>query len=385
MNTRSQREYSSVTNHSYIAFNRRLTQPLTCRLVDLVMLALVGLSILSGCTPTCEEKPDQPRCVDLEMMGGDEIRDPSPGGEVIIGIGGSEGEDGDGVLIGEDGELIIYPNDQLSPLSIDVLVLAPIDQSLIVEYYAKIIEEVTTQLARYQVSVAHMAIAPMYRRLNFSTPLLYGEPDAESEFDTIEAALAHFSSEDGLMNLLDGGSLDGDNLLQLGKRLGNAVVHHPFTPTAAGQPLYREPERGMLVLWINPFGRRCDLSSCGGEEGLLIDQLLNQNDAGEATWLTMGGQSHLPIKRVVHAFIATEETSDYSAFINRCESRPGLPTRILDHIEPSEVSLYQELHQVLGQEGAPSVRVDFCQALSEQSGNALEAVANRTRVAIHEQ
>jgi hypothetical protein len=135
----------------------------------------------------------------------------------------------------------------------------------------------------------------------------------------------------------------------------------------------------MLVVWINPFARRCDLESCDGAEGSLASKLIASNTQNEATWLSLGGQGRLPLQSVVHAFVATEETSDEDGFFERCENRVGLPARILDHIEPSSINLYQQLNSHLTDEGLGSYRVDFCQAVSDEGYEALEGVALKLR------
>ena len=262
---------------------------------------------------------------------------------------------------------------------IDVLIIASFDQSLIGEYYGGVIDSIIDQLARYQVTVAHAAIAPMYRRLNTDTPLLYGTPDEESEFNNYNEAFAYFSSEEGLLSLDNQSGLDGQNLLQLGARLGTSAVYHPRLGSEGSRYLYRAAQDGMLVVWINPFARRCQLNDCVGPEGDLGSKLTAANERGEAEWLSLGGQERLPLNKIVHAFIGTEETSNEDDFFDRCSNRVGLPARILDHIEPSAIDLYKQLNNRLGDANLSSYRVDFCQAVSDEGFDALETVAAKMR------
>jgi len=261
--------------------------------------------------------------------------------------------------------------------------MAPFDQSLISEYYGEIIERVWLQLSRYQINVTHGAIAPMYRRLNNDTPLLYGSPDPDAEFMTYNEAFEYFSSEEGLLPLDNEVAHDGQNLLQLGARLGISGVYHPRTGSEGSQYLFRAPQDGLLVVWINPFERRCTLTECEGIEGSLASNLIAKNERNEATWLSLGGQGRLPINKIVHAFIGTEETNDLDGFEDRCKNRVGLPSRILDHIEPSSIDLYKQLNRHLSDAGLASYRVDFCEAVSDEGFDALEDVALKMRQSIH--
>lgn len=337
-------------------------------LITLVYMGAFWFGLLTGCTPTCEEMPDQPRCVMMEP-------DPEPDPEIIIG-----GADGGDIII-RDG-LTLDDGDTLEPRTIDLLIMAPIDQSPVSDFYDKLIDTTVVQLARYQLIVQHAAIAPMYRRLNQSVPLLYGLPDDEAEFDSLADALTYFTSEEGLSNLSDDGVRDGENLLQLGARLGTAAVHHPFTPVGQGEYLFREPEDGILVLWINPFSRRCVLGDCLNTGETLVEKLTELDENDQAAWLSMGGQQRLPLKRIVHGFIATEETSNYSTFLSRCQNRTGLPSGVLDYIENSPSPLYSSLQEELRAQGSPSSMVDFCAAISDQGEEALEQIAIIARRAI---
>ncbi|MAD61401.1 MAG: hypothetical protein CMH49_07815 [Myxococcales bacterium] len=335
-----------------------------------------------ACTPPCRFDEEQ-NCIVDEMeedLGG-------TGGEIDIELGGAEGDididiDGNGGNGNGNGGGItvdIMPSDDLSPKVVDLLVMAPFDQSVIGAYYGVIMDTVITQLDRYKISVAHAAIAPMYRRLNTDTPLLYGTPDNESEFMNYNEAFEYFSSEEGLLPLDNEVDIDGENLLQLGASLGTAGVYHPRQGSEGSQYLFRAPQDGMLVLWINPFARRCNLNDCEGAEGNLAAKLIASNGQEEATWLSLGGQGRLPLQNIVHAFVGTEETSDEDGFFERCENRVGLPSRILDHIEPSPINLYQQLNRHLTEEGLGSYRVDFCQAVSDEGYDALEGVAQKLR------
>lgn len=352
----------------------------------LCLVSVIALSI--ACTPPCRFDEEQ-NCIVDDMAGTE--------GEVDIELGGAEGE-GEGEIDididinggsgsggngsgggGGDIDINIVPGDDLSPKVVDLLVMAPFDQSVIGAYYGVIMDSVIGQLDRYKISVAHAAIAPMYRRLNNDTPLLFGTPDNEAEFLSYNEAFEFFSSEEGLLPLDNEVDSDGDNLLQLGSRLGTAGVYHPRQGSEGSQYLFRAPQDGMLVLWINPFARRCALNDCEGAEGALASKLISTNGQDEATWLSLGGQGRLPLKRIVHAFVGTEETSNEDAFFERCENRVGLPSRILDHIEPSPISLYQQLNRHLTDEGLGSYRVDFCQAVSDEGYDALEGVAQKLR------
>ena len=350
----------------------------------LSLLMYTALIFSVACTPPCRFN-EEANCEEGgEMMGGEVNIE----GE-IIGEGSGSSNGGSGNNNGGSGnnnggsgvglDIDIVPGDHLAPKEIDLLVMAPFDQSLIGEYYGDIIEATLAQLARYEITVAHAAIAPMYRRLNNDTPILYGTPDAEAEFTNYSEAFAYFSSEEGLLPLDNQVEHDGQNLLQLGARLGTAGVYHPQTGSEGSQYLFRAPKDGMLVVWINPFERRCNLDDCEGIEGSLADQLLATNDENQATWLSLGGRGRLDIDQIVHAFVGTEETGDFAAFEDRCKNRVGLPSRILDHIEPSSIDLYKQLNLRLSGAGLASYRVDFCAAVSDEGFDALEAVALKVR------
>lgn len=314
-------------------------------------LGLASLCFALACTPPCRFNAEE-NCDD-------------PMGEVIVG------------------EVIeVVPGENLTPKVIDLLVMAPVDQSVIGRYYGEIIDSVLNQLSRYQISVAHAAIAPMYRRLNTETPILFGTPDEEAEFMSYHDAFEYFSTEEGLLPLDNEVDSDGQNLLQLGARLGTAAPYHPRQGSEGSRYLFREPQDGLLVLWINPFARRCTLNECSGADGSLASALTAQNEAGEATWLSLGGQGRLPLRKIVHAFIATEETNDEDGFFERCSNRIGLPARILDHIEPSSNELYKELTTRLNQSSLASSRIDFCQAVSDEGFDVLENVALKTRQSV---
>jgi hypothetical protein len=299
------------------------------------------------------------------------------GGAVIIGGGGIGGGLGGAEGGGGGGDL------PLSPVNVDVLALVPLDQSLVSDYYGGLITDTIASLALSQVITNKVAIAPMYRRVNEEAPLLYGLGDEESEFGSYQEAMDFFTSEEGLALLDDDDERhDGANLTSLGARLGRTAIYHPNTPAAEGRYYYEEPRDGLIVIWVNPFKRRCSLSECTSEVGDLAELLTARDGVGGAAWLSMGANKTLPASRVFHLFISTEETDDEEGFFDSCASQTGFPSRVLDHIEPSRTPLYTQLQERLDVADIPSDALDFCEALSVEAPVQQTIAATRIRAAL---
>ena len=99
-----------------------------------------------------------------------------------IGGGGEGG--GTTVIVGgaefgwvEFGGVTSGPQVDESPVNVDMLVLVSLYQSLVSDYYASLVNDVIGHLALSFVFTRKVAIAPMYRRVNAETPLIYGVND----------------------------------------------------------------------------------------------------------------------------------------------------------------------------------------------------------------
>lgn len=280
------------------------------------------------------------------------------------GEGGTSGGGGPSIPVGgEGGNGGSQPEE--SPVNVDVLVMLPLDQGVVVETYPQLVEQVIIAMGAAFLVPNKIAIAPMYQRLGSETPLLWAQGDPESEFESYQQALNFYSSDEGLDLFEDGEDhQDGQNLLELGARLGMRSVFHPTSPAEEGRYYFDEVPEGLVVLWINPFPRRCSDTQCRHEGELLVDQLTARDEDGNAEWLNLAGGAGLSASRVFHLFIATEETTDEEGFFERCSRQAGFPSNILDDIGPSPVKLYGKLQARMDDVNIPNDEIDFCDALS---------------------
>ena len=309
----------------------------------LISLILVTL-LISACT----------------VIRGGEDNGGTSGGGGGGGAGGAEGGGG-GNLGGVDGG---SPIDE-EPVNVDVLIMLPLDQSPIVDYYPQLITQVVTAMELAFIFPQKVAVAPMYRQVGEETPLLWGLNDPESEFSNYTEVMDYYTSDEGLALIEDSPERqDGQNLLDLGGRLGMSTIYHPSRPAAEGRYYFDEQAEGLLVLWINPFKRRCDIGECGDQRGALVEQLTARDAEGRAAWLSLAGGARLPADRIFHLFIGTEESSDYESFVSSCADQAGFPSEILDHIEPSEHRLYGKLQGRFDEVGIPNYDIDLCDAFS---------------------
>ena len=209
--------------------------------------------------------------------------------------------------------------EELDPIQVDLLVLATFDKSPIADSYSQIIDHLMAQLALRNVVTHKVGIAPMYRRINNTVPLLYGSNAENAPFDTYNDMLSFYTSEEGL-NLMDTLSEDdGANLIRLGSRLGNTSLYQPQDNSVQGQYYFEEARDGLIVVWLNADARQCSLSECTTDEGdLLADALTATDENGNATWLNLGGMQRLPAKQIFHLFIGTEETDNEDSFASSC-------------------------------------------------------------------
>ena len=295
------------------------------------------------------------------------------------GEGGRRGEQGGNMGGGGGGGMM----EELDPIEVDLLVLATFDKSPISESYSLIIDHLIAQLTLRNVITNKVGIAPMYRRINETVPLLFGSNAEDRPFDTYNDMLSFYTSEEGL-NLIDTFSEnDGANLIRLGARLGNTPLYHPQDNSIQGDYYFEEARDGLIVVWLNADARQCTLSECETDEGDSVAQVLTETDEnGNAAWLNLGGMQRLPAKKVFHLFVGTEETTDEDDFADSCEDRLGFDPSLLDFIAHSNIPLYSQLADRLDQANLPNDDVDFCKALSAEGIASFLLVANSIRGAL---
>jgi len=296
------------------------------------------------------------------------------------GTSGGGGSGGVEVVIGGNGGS--QPDEE--PVNVDVLVMLPLGQGGAVDQYPRLISQVISAMEVVFLIPRKIAIIPMYSRLGTEAPLLWGYNDPEAQFGTYQEALNFYSSDVGLDLFEDGEDhQDGQNLLELGARLGMRSIFHPNSPAEEGRYYFDEVPEGLVVLWINPFERRCNVSECQTSAGLLSSQLTARDEDGHAAWLSAAGGAGVPADRVFHLFIGTEETRDEEGFFDRCSGQAGFPSNILDDISPSRHELYAKLQDRLSDADIPNDEIDFCDALSTiQSPISHGIVATRIRSAM---
>ena len=177
------------------------------------------------------------------------------------GEGGASGSGGSAVggpTGGTDGNGGTQPEQE--PVNVDLLVMLPIDQSPVVDIYPRLINQVVTAMELAFLVPQKIAVAPMYQRMGAEAPILWGQGDPEAEFESYTEAIEYFASDEGITQLEDSdGHHDGQNLLDIGARLGMSAVFHPSAPAAEGRYYFDEVPEGLVVLWINPFSRRCTI------------------------------------------------------------------------------------------------------------------------------
>jgi hypothetical protein len=148
-----------------------------------------------------------------------------------------------------------------------------------------------------------------------------------------------------------------DPLIKAGRDLGALVTEYPpeLTNEGSGRRIFGQAPDMVLVLHLDSLARKSGLEDAACSDA----RTLTEGDQDRlATWLRYPEQSArglpgVPLSQVFHMFIATDEGVDQATFIDRCRRVEGLPTNVLDVIEPSARALYEPLvQQIVGAGGA---------------------------------
>ena len=276
------------------------------------------------------------------------------------------------------------PGGTPEPRVVDVLIMVELNRSTVAlaPGYEQIIGGLGVALATQNITVRQAALAPMYQRTGAAVPLIYGTLDPNSEFESFEEAIAFFANDDGQRYLRDQVDADGENLATLGLELDTRPLYHPRTSDPVAQPYFLEPADGLIVVSLTARARACNYSdaACQLNGQAPAEYFSATDEQGQAAWLQLGGRESLSPKRVFFLSIATDEQVSQDDFVNTCTGKPGFPSAMLDHMEPSDKPYYRPLTTELGQRQVPAQFIDMCTALSPiASVPALASVAGAVR------
>lgn len=300
-----------------------------------------------------------------------------------IGVPGRQGPHSlalGGALIGLAlfaGCVIVVPTDSpvTVPTKVDLVVLADTERStaaLAVEFEV-IINSLIDALGELDITVARTAVAPLYRRVGNSVPLIFGSDDPEAEFATISAALVHIA-QNGSETLGDASGDDGANLASFGDAISRTGIYYPIEKVTGTRPFYEGGVDGFIVLNLSATARHCSHRDCR-IKGVPAATYFSAQENGQATWLKLGGDSGLPVSRIMHLSLTTEEGVSYAEFYSRCSKQPGFSSAFLDFMEPSSVRFHEPMAEALRAAGGHARHDDLCAALSYRAPQIIGAAA----------
>jgi len=125
---------------------------------------------------------------------------------------------------------------------------------------------------------------------------------------------------------------------------------------ANGVPAFPTPPAALFVGIVDEGGRPEPLSACPDPIGLLASD--------PAVWL-FNGAAPVPRIRIRIAWIATPESGTAAELRARCAATPGIPSQIIDVLDPSASPFYDPLLSSLSSQ-APglSAGLDLCKAFA---------------------
>lgn len=151
-----------------------------------------------------------------------------------------------------------------------------------------------------------------------------------------------------------------DTLTSAGEALPDLVTRYPpqLSGTNNARVFSTAPDL-VLVVHLDGLPRRTGLADTQCASAEVMAQTLGDDTAA---WLSYVDR-RVPLSRVVHWFVATEEGMDRSTFVERCRRFEAFPTDVLDVLEPSAQALYTPLAERIQQGGGVATFFPMCEML----------------------
>lgn len=157
-----------------------------------------------------------------------------------------------------------------------------------------------------------------------------------------------------------------DPLLALGADLPRVATNYPpGLDGTSGRTLFGAAPSLVIVVHVDALARRSGRgqSSC---EGALA---FGRSEGSDAAWLSYVGPG-VPLPRVFHWFLATEEGIDDDEMAARCRAVEGFDLGLLDGLEASPLALYGPLAAEIRAGGGRASTLPLCLALVERDRQA---------------
>lgn len=163
-----------------------------------------------------------------------------------------------------------------------------------------------------------------------------------------------------------------DPVVDAGARLTELVTDYPEgLPGRSGRTVFSEAPYLLLVVHLDPLARRVGID----EPPCARATALAENRDGLAGWLAYGGGG-IPLDRVVHWFVYTDEGIDDETLAARCRAVEGFPLGAFDALAASPRVLYGPLAEAIRRGGQRVSTLSMCRFLVEngRQGFLLEAL-----------
>jgi len=264
------------------------------------------------------------------------------------------------------------------PKVVDLLVMVELDRatSQLAPYYGQIVATLQAQLLLQNIQVRKTGMAPMYRRTGDVVPLLWGDGDTDGEFSSPADTIGFYAMDDAREYLREDDSVDGENLATLGPELASRAVYHPTTADPIAAPYFTTPADGFVVVYLTAKARVCahDQVACQ-LDGVTAAEYFSRETSEKAEWLELPDDTGVPVSKIYHLAIATEEGVSEDAFYDGCERRRDFPAGATAFMEPSGNVYYEAFISELRRNGGNGSFVGMCEAISTMSGGTAMASA----------
>lgn len=274
---------------------------------------------------------------------------------------------------------------ELPPKVVDMLVLVELGRGTtnLTEDFGNIIGTLRAGLLAQNIEIRRGAMAPMYGQSDGVVPIVFGENEPGSDFETYAEALLFYTRDAGTEFIPDQASSDIENIAILGANLDQRAVYHPESADPDASAYFEAAQDGFLVVHLAASPRRCSASDgeCTKVGDMNYGAYFTQEVDNKATWLKLPGQTGLPADKIVHAVIATAEGIDYSEFREKCSAYPNFPNTKLDVMEPSEKVFFSKFVDSINDNGGAAEYLDLCEAMSKAGEIGLLQMSAKIRKA----
>lgn len=241
--------------------------------------------------------------------------------------------------------------------------------------YLTILGELSAHLGENGVVVDQAAVLAQYGGIAGVPALVWGTTDVAGSSTQADAVLRAATISGRYDAPVVSSSAEEYNLATVARRLDTATL--PPGQTGGGsRPFFSPPEDLFIVLVVHPTRRLCTPGAPGCAIGGVApaDLFSSTRGDGTAAWLKLP-QGAYPAGRVVQAFITTSEGESEDAFYARCSAVANFPLLLLDDLEPSPVSYYVELANLLRARGILAETLDLCDALGSEGDLLIKDLA----------